>query len=85
MVIMDSGFFVLNFFIGIYKRGVYGSEVVKKSIYWPLVIYVDQINAHKKKEIGEHLFNSVNCKEVDFGAFFCKISKLQHDNDVYVL
>ena len=46
MVIMDSGFCVLKVLVGIYERGVYGISVTKKRIYWPEVIYGDQINAH---------------------------------------
>ena len=34
-VIMDSGFCVLKWFIGIYERELYGSAVVKKRRYWP--------------------------------------------------
>ena len=46
---MDSGLCVLKGFIGMYNRGFYGSEVVKRCIYWPSVIYGDQINAHFEK------------------------------------
>ena len=49
-VIMDSGFFVLKGLIGMYERGLYGSVVVNKHIYWPPGIYGDQINAHFEKK-----------------------------------
>ena len=45
-VIMDIVFYVLKGLIGMYDRGVYDSEVVKKRRYWPSGIYGDQINAH---------------------------------------
>ena len=45
-VIVYSGFCVLEYFIGMYERGVYGSTVVEKGIYWSSGIYGDKVNAH---------------------------------------
>ena len=46
MVIMESGLCVLKGFIGMYERGVFGSSVTKKRIYWQSVINEDQIEAN---------------------------------------
>ena len=45
-VIMDSGFYVLRGFIGIFDKFFCGSTVVKKCRYWLTVIYGDGINPH---------------------------------------
>ena len=46
MVIMESGLCVLKGFIGMYERGVFGSSVTKKRIYWQSGINEDQIEAN---------------------------------------
>ena len=52
---MDSGFSVLKGLLGVFERGVYGSALVKKHIYWPTGTYGEYINAHFEKiYIGEH-------------------------------
>ena len=85
-VIIESGFCVLKGFIGMYGRGVYGSAGANKRIYWPSGIYVDQINAHfNKNKMGEHECTLGNWIGVDSDVFFCKKSKIKHDNDVYIL
>ena len=47
-VIMDSGFFVLKWLIGMYEKRVNGSSVVKKCRYLIAGIYCYQINSHSK-------------------------------------
>ena len=49
-MIIDSGFFVLKLFIGMFGRGIYSSALVKKCRYWPTVIYGDEINANCEKK-----------------------------------
>ena len=48
-VIMESGFYLLKFFIGVYKREVYVSAVVKNHRYWSSGSNGDQINTHFEK------------------------------------
>ena len=43
-VIMDSKFCVLKRILGIRKRGVYGSVLIKKRRYWPTGVHGDGIN-----------------------------------------
>ena len=72
-VIMESGFCVFKWLVGMYKRGVYDSAVVNKCRYWPSGINGNQINAHfEKKEIGEHDCHSGNWKGFDFDVFVVK-------------
>ena len=73
---MDSGFSVLKGLLGVFERGVYGSALVKKHIYWPTGTYGEYINAHFEKiYIGEHECLSWNWKGVDFDVFVVKEPK----------
>jgi hypothetical protein len=54
VVIMDSGFCVLQSLIQLASVGVYGSAVIKKRRYWPKYINGDAIDSQfESKEIGE--------------------------------
>ena len=46
---MDSSFFLLRGFLGMFGIGVHRSELVKKPIYFSTVIYVYGINYYCKK------------------------------------
>jgi hypothetical protein len=54
LVILDSGFCVLQALVELKKRGVFASAVIKKRRYWPKHIKGDEIKKHfEDKEIGE--------------------------------
>ena len=54
VVIMDSGFCVLQSLIQLASVGVYESAVIKKRRYWPKYINGDAIDLHfESKDIGE--------------------------------
>ena len=44
-VITNSGLCVLKGLMGVLERGVYRGELLKKRVYWPTVVYGDEINA----------------------------------------
>ena len=50
-VITNSGFCMLRGFIGMFERGLYRSELVKKHRYRPTGIYRYGINAHFYKKM----------------------------------
>ena len=53
LVILDSGFYVLQAIIELKKRGVYSSIFIKKRRYWPKYIKGDDIRQHfDEKEVG---------------------------------
>ena len=53
LVILDSGFCVLQAIIELKKRGVYSSALIKKRRYWPKYIKGDDIRQHfDDKEVG---------------------------------
>ena len=54
VVILDSGFCVLQGLIELRKVGVFGSALIKKRRYWPKHVPGAEIDDHfKDKEIGE--------------------------------
>jgi hypothetical protein len=54
VVILDSGFCVLQALVELRKVGVFASAVVKKRRYWPKYIKGEDIIAHMKdKEVGD--------------------------------
>jgi hypothetical protein len=54
VVIMDSGFCVLDALLALKSVGVFGSALIKKRRYWPKGIDGDEINRHMAgKEVGE--------------------------------
>ena len=70
---MDNDFCVLKGLIGIFKKGVYCSTLVKKSRYFPIgILYIWNQCPLFKTEIGEHDFLSVNWKGVEFDVFVIK-------------
>jgi Transposase IS4 len=55
VVIMDSGFCVLDGLIALKEVGVYGSALIKKRKYWPKYIDGDAVIQHfDNKEVGSH-------------------------------
>ena len=53
LVILDSGFCVLQAIIELQKRGVYSSALIKKRRYWPKYIDGDAVRQHfDAKEVG---------------------------------
>ena len=48
---MDSGFCVLRGLVGMFEIIFYGSSLMNKQIYWPKVIYADEINSCCKKMV----------------------------------
>jgi Transposase IS4 len=54
VVVLDSGFCVLQALIELRKRGVFGAALIKKRRYWPKFIRGDEIAAHfVNKEVGD--------------------------------
>jgi len=54
VVILDSGFCVLQGIIELRKKGVYASALIKKRQYWPKYIPGDDVKAHfADKQIGD--------------------------------
>ena len=51
-VIIDSGFCVLRDFIGMFERGLYGSELVNNRRYFPIGIYLDGINLQRDNYVN---------------------------------
>ena len=53
VVVIDSGFFVLEGLILMVDKGVLGSELIKKRRYWPNEMTVEEIILHiQHKEVG---------------------------------
>lgn len=53
IVILDSGFCVLEGLIELRKKGVFGGALIKKRRYWPKHVPGDMIDAHfTEKEVG---------------------------------
>ena len=46
IVVLDSGFCVLQGFVDIKKKGVYGANIIKNRRYWPNCIGVENIKYH---------------------------------------
>ena len=54
VVVMDSGFCVLNALLALRTHGVFGSALIKKRKFWPKGIDGDNIITHmNNKEVGE--------------------------------
>ena len=54
VVVLDSGFCVLEALIALKKVGVFSHAVIKKRRYWPKYVPGDEINAHmEEKKIGD--------------------------------
>ena len=54
VVILDSGFCVLEWIIELRKLGVYAGALIKKRRYWPKHVPGDLIDEYfKDKEVGE--------------------------------
>jgi hypothetical protein len=55
VVILDSGFCVLEGLIQLRKNGIYASAVIKKRRYWPKYVPGDKIDSYmnEKKAVGE--------------------------------
>ena len=55
IVVLDSGFCVLQALIALKQVGVFAAAVIKKRRYWPRYVAGDTIDAHmdSTKEIGE--------------------------------
>ena len=54
LVILDSGFCVLNGLIALAKKGIFASALIKKRRYWPKYIKGEEIKEHfKDKMVGE--------------------------------
>ena len=59
IVVMDSGFYVLNGLVELKKKGVFGHALIKKRRYWPKYIDGDEAAHHfDSKEVGD-----VNCRD----------------------
>ena len=50
VVVLDSGFCVLEGIIALKKLGVFAHAVIKKRRYWPKYIPGDEIDAHMKEK-----------------------------------
>ena len=73
VVVLDSGFSVLQGLIELQKKGVFAAAVAKKRRYWPKYVLGDVIdNRMKTKKVGE--VESVNAKldEVPYHIFTLK-------------
>ena len=67
MVIDDIFFCVTKVLVELWKKGVFGAELIKKCIYWPANINGDAIDAHfASKEVGN--FDAL--KQVEDGVAY---------------
>ena len=58
VVIMDSGFCVLQGIVELKKKGVYATALIKKRRYWPKYVPGDSIIQHfQEKDVGQ--YNSI--------------------------
>ena len=54
VIVLDSGFCVLEGLIALKKIGVYAGALIKKRRYWPKFVPGDEIDAHfADKEVGD--------------------------------
>ena len=54
LVILDSGFCVLNGIVALAKKGVFASALIKKRRYWPKYIKGEEIKEHfKDKKVSD--------------------------------
>lgn len=73
VVVLDSGFCVLQGLIELKKRGVYAAALIKKRRYWPKYIDGARIKAHfDDKEIGDVDALKGTLDEVPFHVFGMK-------------
>ena len=81
VVVLDSGFCVLEGIIELRKKGIYAQAVIKKRRYWPRYIEGDEVIAHfegkdpgtfdaKKGALGGHEFYLYCMKEPDYTSMF---------------
>ena len=74
--IMDSGFCVTKGLVKLWKKGVFGAELIKKCIYWPANIKGDAIDAHfSSKEV----VNVDAVKQVEDGMAYHVFSMKEPD------
>ena len=51
---MDIGFYVLEGYISMVEKGVFGSAIIKQRRCWPKGVPAEEILRHKKnKEVGD--------------------------------
>ena len=73
VVILDSGFCVLDAILKLRSRGVYASAVIKKRRYWPKHIKGDEIERHMKdKNIGDIDVINGNINDIAYKVFCLK-------------
>ena len=75
MVILDSGFCILEAIIELCKKGVFASALIKKQRYWPKYIHGEEIKQHfDGKEIGATDSWAGKMDDVPFHVFSMKES-----------
>ena len=73
IVVLDSGFCVLQGLIELAKRGVFAAASIKKRRYWPKHIRGEEIKAHfADKQVGESDAWSGRLDEIPFDIFAMK-------------
>ena len=73
VVILDSGFCVLQGILELRKKGVYVGALIKKRRYWPRHMPGDSIDAHfKEKEVGDTDALNGTMDGVDYNIFGMK-------------